>query len=99
MFYLFYYINTVLYCTLLYCILHIFTSSAQGKQKSFQRINFSHRRSEQTANAKDTETDNSMVLAQMSKSNSRTFQGPSKTIQMIFKENYINTKQHFYKHN
>jgi len=33
----------------------------------------------------------SMVLAQMSKSNSRTFQGLSRTIRRIFK-NYINQK-------
>jgi len=39
-----------------------------------------------------------MIFAQMSKSNSRTVQGLSRTIQRIFKENYINQKQHFYKH-
>jgi len=39
-----------------------------------------------------------MVLAQMSKSNSRTSQELSRTIQRIFKQNYINQKQHFYKH-
>jgi len=39
-----------------------------------------------------------MVLAEMSKSNSRTFQGLSRTIQRIFKGNYINQKQHFYEH-
>ena len=39
-----------------------------------------------------------MFFAQMSKSNSRTFQELSRTIRRIFKENYINQKQHFYRH-
>jgi len=39
-----------------------------------------------------------MVFAHLSKSNSRTFQGLSKTIQRIYKENWIKPNRHFYKH-
>jgi len=39
-----------------------------------------------------------MVVGLMSKSNSRTFQGLSRTTRRIFKQNYINQKQIFYKH-
>jgi len=38
------------------------------------------------------------VLAHLPKSNSRTFQGFSRTIRRIYKENYIKANRHFYKH-
>jgi len=38
------------------------------------------------------------VIAHLWKSNSRTFQGLSRTIRRIYKENYIKANRHFYKH-
>jgi len=39
-----------------------------------------------------------MVLAYLSMSNSKTFQGLSRMIWSIYKENWIKSNQHFYRH-
>jgi len=41
---------------------------------------------------------NLMVLAHLSKSNSRTFQELSRTTRRIYKDNSIKSNGHFYKH-